>query len=772
MERYDQDDQGAVESQAPRFREFLALMLRNKWLILLTALSVMFAVGIYTLQKAPTFEGTAMVLINMKAGQQANPFADMVDMSLSKLANEVSILKTRSLARKVAEQLLANPYLDSSRKHIASIVRRDTDDPSIQRLTSADTIVPRLQRSVSFTPEKESDIIRISATSEDPREAALLVNTYAYSYRDQAMQQSRSQSRSVREFLEGRLAEQRLQLQDAEAAVKVFMESSGMVSLDGESNRVVQELSQLEATRNGLSIEIESLNKKYVSIQSELPQQEASVLNSISQASDPYIRMLGERIAALEVDRDITLATNDPVVLSQGANQARLREIETQLSQLRDQLRKRTDQFMRSYVAAEPGTERGGPLGYLQTLKQQLIETRFQLDALRSRRAALDGIIRDYESKFRMIPRQSVEFARLQRERLSTEKLYGLVEEKYNEAAITEKSEYGYVNIIDLETPATVKGRMNLLLNMILGLLIGLGLAVSGVVLKEALDVRVRTPEQLLRGGFPPLTEIPILDRELKSLRGNGGLPAEVRHFDRRLQLIYNPISFTAESYRRLRTSLMRMQMDRPLKVVLFTSPNPGEGKTTTLLNLALSLAEAEQRTLVIDADLRRPRVHTLLGLRRAPGLSDVVDEKAKAESSIIRDVVPYLDVLTCGKSVKHPSQQFGSKAMTSLLTKVRDDYVWVLLDSPPVLIVNDAAVLSALSDASVLMVTAAHTRFAALERAAGLLERATKNPIGVILGRFDPKAAYGAYYGGARYGHYDNRNHYYQSLPDDGANT
>ncbi len=115
----------------------------------------------------------------------------------SKLANEVSILKTRSLARKVAEQLLANPYLDSTRKQTAFIVRRDPDDLSVSGFTSVDTIVARLQLAVSFIPEKESDIIKIAATSEDPREAALLANTYAYAYRDQAMQQSRSQSRSV-----------------------------------------------------------------------------------------------------------------------------------------------------------------------------------------------------------------------------------------------------------------------------------------------------------------------------------------------------------------------------------------------------------------------------------------------------------------------------------------------------------------------------------------------------------------------------------------------
>jgi tyrosine-protein kinase Etk/Wzc len=753
-------------SASPVFREFLALALRNRWAIVLTALVGMIGAGIYTLQKPPVFEGTAMVLIHMKTGQQANPFREIVEGVTSKLANEVSILKTRNLARKVAIQLISNPWLDSARTAPIEIVLKDPTEESSRPLATSETVITRLQKRVVFIPEKESDIIRITATSRDPRESAIIVNTYAEAFQNQALQQSRSQSRSVREFLEGRLTEQSAQLVEAEGQVKTFMESSGVVSLDGESNRVVQELSQLEATRNSLSIDIESLNKKYVSMQQELPQQESSVVSSISQASDPYIRRLGEELAQLEVQRDVMVAQNDPAVLNQLANQAQLKAMDDQLASLRRKLQSRTDEFIRGYVAGDPGATANNPLGYLQGLKQQMLEVRFQLESLRSRRTALDRIISEYEAKFRRIPRQSVELARLQRERLSTEKLYGLVEEKYNEAAITEKSEYGYVEIIDRESPETVLARGSLLLSTLLGLLVGLGVAFGGVVLKETLDVRVRTPEQLQKKGYSILTEIPLFDQDLKSLKTNDLVPKEARGFAPRLHLIYNPLSFSAESIRRLRTNLVRMQSDEPLRMLLFSSPNPGEGKTTTLLSLALSLAEADQRTVVIDADLRKPMVHALLGIPSKPGLTDVARGDIAFNEAVRRNVVPNLDVLTCGTPVLHPSQLFGTKVTTDPIEKLRNEYQWILIDSPPVLVVNDAAVLSTIADGTILMVDTGQTRLDALERTVQILERAGGGPFGVVLGRFNPKTAYGAYYGSQKYGHYDSHNSYYRSTP------
>lgn len=752
------------ESMGPRFREYLALLLRNKVMIMGTAAIVTLLVGLYTMQKSAIFEGSAMVLINTRAGQQVNLFTERTEGGMNKLTNEISILKTRNLARTAAEQLIAIRYVDSAQHRVIPILLRDPQAQQSADLTRIDTIIVRLQLALTFIPERESDIIRIVATSENPTEASIIANTYAIAYRDQALRQSRFHSRAVREFLEGRLSEQRGHLAGAEGQVKTFMESSGMISLDGESNRVVQELSQLEATRNSISIEIESLERTLSSIKAELPIQESSVLNSVSAANDPYIRMLREQVAQIEVERDVIIARNDPEVVNQVVNQAKLKDLETQITSLRATLRARTDESLRGMIAGDPNRGEGSPLGSLQSLKQQAVETRFQLDALHSRRDALENIIEKYEGEFRKIPRQSVELARLQRERLSSEKLYSLVEEKYNEAAITEKSENGYVEIVDLETPETVKEKTSMLANLLIGLIGGLVLGVGGVMVREALDVKARTPEQLEQHGYPTIAEIPVLDKEINGLRPNGSLPPEARGFDPKLHLVYDPTSYAAESYRRLRTGLLRGTIDRPLRILLVSSANPGEGKTTTLLNLALSQAETEHRTLVIDADLRRPSIHTLLGLAESPGLTDIVLGNADLADVIHRNVVPNLDVITSGARASHPSHIFGRKKLCDGILQLKDEYTWILLDAPPILVANDAAVLSTIADTTLMMVSAGETRLDALRRAATVIQKSGGNSMGVVLVKFDPRSAYGAYYGGSHYGHYDNSSHYYRT--------
>jgi capsular exopolysaccharide synthesis family protein len=767
MESNDQPEEDSIVRQDPRFRELAAGILRNKWLILVASVSMMLLSTFVTLQRPPTCEATTTVLINMKAGQQANPFAQTYDGTISKLTNEMAILKARGLARKVATQLLSDPYIDSTHAAAMPILRRDEENRLPKSYAGVDTIMDRLQKAVSFLPEKESDVIKIVASSSDPYEAARISNAYADMYVEQVMQQSRSRSRSVREFLEGRLTDQRTQLQQSEGALKQFMESSGVVSLDAESNQLVQELSQLEGTRNALSIEIEGLDKKLNSMQAELPQQESSVANAVGQASDPYIKLLGEQLAQLEVQRDVTIAQNDPAVLNQGINQAKLKQINDQITGLRENLRKRTDELIWGATGSGTTGSQADPLDYIRGLRQQILQTKVDLETLRSRRKALDGIIVGSEAKFHKIPRQSVDLARVQRERLSAEKLYGLVEEKYNEAAITEKSEFGYVDIVDRATPEGSKGRSSLMLNTVLGFLIGLGLAGGIVFVREVVDVRVRTPEQLSRRGFAVLSEISVLDKEVKTLKFDGALPQEARSFSPHIKLIFHPLSFTAECYRRLRTSLLRLQIQRPVKTLLVSSANPQEGKSTTLLNLAISMAETNQRVLVIDTDLRRPTIHTLLGLPRSPGFTDLVAGELDENTAVHHDVVPNLDVMTCGTAVRNPSRFFGHSQMIDAMMALRDKYAWILMDAPPVLVVNDASVLASMVDGTLLVVDSGVTRLEALERASVMLNDAGGKLLGVVLNRFDPKDAYGIY-GSHRYGHYDNRHSYYRQSVDD----
>lgn len=761
----DIDQQTSTGSPQPlRFREMLAVMMDNKWILLGSALGMMVLMPFLMSFRPPVCEGTSVVLINAKAGQVVNPLQSIAEATTNKIANEMAFLKARGLARKVALDLMGDPWQDSARTRILPILLIEPTGDTVRVLKDVELLTDRVQRVVSFVAEKESDVIKIVATSQDSREAARISNSYAAMYREEAMRQSRSQSTSVREFLEGRLAEQRAQLQQAEGELRHFMETNGVSSMDEESNRLVQELTQLEATRNGLRVEIEGLQMRLNSLEATLPGEEKSVANSVSQASNPYITILSQHLAELEVQRDVLIAQNDPAVLSQGANQEKLKEINERITTLADNLRKRTTELI--WGSTETGSvgQQADPLNYIRTLRQQLLDVRITLATLRSRKGALDGIIGGYEARFNKMPEKRLEFARIQRERMSTEKLYSLVEAKYNESAITEKSEFGYVSIIDVATAAGAKPRSSTMLYAIIGFVVGLGLAVGFIFMREANDVRVRLPEQLQENGYHALSEIASMENDLKTLEFNGFVPIEASGFAPVAKVIFHPMSFTAESYRRLRTGLTRLKSERSLTSILITSSNPGEGKSTTLTNLAISLAETGQKTLVIDTDLRRPTIHALFGIPRAPGFTDLVAEEENDATAIHRDIVPNLDVITCGTAVKHPSRFFGHQSTIDTVTSLRDKYAWILMDAPPVLVVNDAGVLAGMVDGTILIVEAGNTRLEALDRAAAAVHDAGGNVLGVVLNRFDAKAAYGYYYGGSKYGHYNGEHAYYHS--------
>jgi capsular exopolysaccharide synthesis family protein len=763
------ENMSAPGSQEHRFQEYLSLFLRGKWIILVCVAILTGFMVWYTFQTAPIYEAFSLVLINTKDSRGSQSLTDALSGgSANKISNELGILKTRSLAESVGRTLLKQPYLDSARKKRAPIAEIN-QGPLQGTLLTAEQIASRLRDRVAFEREKEADIIRITVRSTSPREAALLADLYARAYQEQITIQSRSRTRSVREFLEQRLGEQRQQLTSAEESMRAFMQSSGVVSLDAESNQIVQQMAQLQASRDALDVDIGSLSKKLASFEAEFPQQETSVAKSISQANDPYIRLLQEQVAKLEVQRDVILAQNDPAVLQQDMYKRKLKEIDDQVASLRQKLQQRSNEFIQSFLPGGKSGAQGDAFGSLRTLKQEMLESKFQLEALRSKRAALEGILADYERRFKLIPRQSIEFARLQRERLSTEKLYSIVEEKFNEAAITEKSEFGYVDIIDTAEVPGNPVSPNMKKNILLGIVMGLVLGIASVVLKDALDIRVRTPEQLRKRGYTSLSEVAPMNGELKLVGKGEGIPEVARRFDKRLWLIFNPISFLGESYRRLRTTLLHLQMEKRVQVMVVTSPDPGDGKTTTACNLAIAFSETQNRILLIDADLRRPTVHTSFGLGREPGLTDILKSRAGFHQAVHRDVVDNLDVLTCGAHVKHPSWLFGSPEMRALLEELRPLYSYVFLDAPPVLVVHDAAVLAGALDGTFLTVSADVTRMASLDRARDFIKGGGGFLLGVVLNRFEPRKAYGGYYGGARYGHYGSNEKYYSSTKGTG---
>ncbi len=753
-------------SAESRFQEYLSLFLRGKWVILASMAIVAAVMVVYAMRMEPVYEATSMVLINPKGQSGSLPFADMMaSSSPNKITNELGILKSRLMSERVGQALLQNPYLDAEAKHeMLPIVKIVVDGRFSGKLANQEQIGGRLRREVSFSPEQQSDIIKITARSGNPREAAILANKYAECYQEVNLDASRTRSKALREFLESQVKEQRSTLTKAEDSVKGFMETSGVVSMDGESNKIVEQLAQLEANRNAIDIDIQTLSQKLSSYEEQLPQQESNVASSIGQAFDPYIRLLQEQLAKLEVQRDVIVIQNDPQVLGQEMYNQRLKEIDDQISALRKKLQGRSKEFLESLLPGESASAQTDPLGYLKQLKQKILESKIELESLGSKRIALDRIIKQYEQKFAQIPRQSLELAKLQRTRMSTEKLYLLVEGKYNEVAITEKSEFGYVDIIDIAVVPGGPVSPNMKLSLIIGVLFGLGLGIAIVFIRDLLDVRIHTPEALQKRGYAALSEVAPMDKELRELRLDDKLPKEVRKFNEHLWLIFYPLSFLAESYRRLRTNVLNVQLDKPLKIILVTSPNPNEGKSTTICNLAIAFAETQKKVLLVDADLRRPTVHSLFGIAPKPGLSDLIYGKATFEEVVQRNVAENLDIISCGTGIRNPGKIFVSKNLQSFLEHMKQVYEWIFIDAPPILIVNDTAVLGSMVDGTIFVATAGNTRLATLDRASEFLIGAGGSVLGVVLNKFDARKTFGRYYGGQHYGHYGSNSGYYSS--------
>ena len=208
------------------------------------------------------------------------------------------------------------------------------------------------------------------------------------------------------------------------------------------------------------------------------------------------------------------------------------------------------------------------------------------------------------------------------------------------------------------------------------------------------------------------------------------------------------PMSIASESYRTLRTNIEYSSFNESLKTIVVTSSEPGEGKTTTAGNLALSLAQNEKRVLLIDCDLRRGSVHRRFMLSNGEGLSEVIVGKASLEK-VIRGVAENLDVITTGNLPPNPSEMLGSKHMETLIKELREKYDYIILDTPPVLAVTDAQILSTKVDGTILVVRAEKTKKENVINAKKLLDKVKANVIGTVFNGIEAKRTnYYHYYG------------------------
>jgi capsular exopolysaccharide synthesis family protein len=379
-----------------------------------------------------------------------------------------------------------------------------------------------------------------------------------------------------------------------------------------------------------------------------------------------------------------------------------------------------------------------------------------ELLASREKVQEFEQIYKNQQTKALALSARMAELAKLQSDMDRTTKILDLLDSRMKELNVTEDA--GPLNISILEVarpgdfPTFPRKSVVMAVAMILGIIAGAGAA----ILHEAMDQRLRSADEVAEMlGLSLLAVVPQI-RVNEALAG----VCELQH---------SPKSEVSEAFRNFRTAIQFGLPDRTARTILITSPTPGDGKSTTASNLAVAMAQADRRTLLIDADLRRPTQHKNFKLESKIGVSDVLVKRVPIEQAIQRTSVEKLDLLPCGSLPPNPSELINSQAFYDLLMQMSEKYDQVIVDSPPVLPVADARILGALCDITILVLRAEKSTRRGSKHACELLSNVRANLIGIVMNDVSRsrKNLYG-YYGYSSYGY----SYSYTSREDAPAST
>jgi len=571
-------------------------------------------------------------------------------------------------------------------------------------------------------PNREANIILVRYEGTDRELVQAVPAEMAKGFLEGRDRVRRTEAISTVRFLSEQLDTLAGQLIHAEQALQLFRESANVVDLEAEGKMYVDRLGKLLAERDMLDAEREALARLLDEVQAADPYRD-------ELEPSPYRRLIAfpsllRNFAVSELFRSMAEVENQRAEL---LNRRTLEDPDVQV--LTRRIRELEDQLRTIAVT------------YLEGLTNHV--------------ASLDASLVRFRDQLGEVPEREIRFLRLMRETEVLEEIYLLLQTRLKEAQIAAAVEDPSVRVVDPSIlpvrPIRPKKKLSVVLAVGLGLVLGLGAA----FVRENMDTRLRTREELqeLTDGVPVLGLIPRIPEAVNGRvvrraapdRAPGGV------LQARLVAGRDPRSPISEAYRSLRTNISFATVDRVPKTLVFTSALPGDGKSTSSSNLAITLAQQELRCLLVDADMRRGVLNEVLGVRREPGLSNVLLGRAPLEDAIQRIELGegvVLDFLPTGTLPPNPAELVGSERMRALLERLEASYDAVILDAPPLNAVTDAALLGTNADGVIVVARAGVTDRAAVAFAMEQLRNVRAPVLGTVLNDIDVKREryYGSY--------------------------
>ncbi|MHB8420476.1 MAG: GumC family protein [Myxococcales bacterium] len=700
---------------------------KRRWTIATVFIVVLAGVLIWTIRQPKIYEATASVDIEQTAPQVlGSKVEDVVDTGAGSYwyqkeyyETQYKIITSRSVAQAVVDKLALADDLQFLG------LDKIKDPAQLDRARASIDPVAVLQARIRVEPVKDSHLVYVHVEDPDPKRASLYANTVTQAYIDLNADRRLEATKNAADWLQAQIGSLKASLEGSELALYSYKRDNDILSmsLEDQQNTTSQKLRTLsdEITRAQThKIELGAQVKEIHALQEEAAKTGEFTEQSFGPVvKSPLIQGLKEsyfkqKQAVAELSQRYE------------AKHPKLMEAEAQLAEARSELQKEVDHIV---SAAEA-------------------DYRTASDT----ESALEKLFAEVRAEAFEINKKEIDYKKLERDATNNRDLYDIVLKRLKETDLSSLLKTNNLHLLDAaivpERPVKPNLRFNVIFGLIAGLLAGLGFAFAA----EWLDNTFKGQEDIERVlGLAFLGIVPsIADPALP--RGVSDKAAVARD----LFVHTHPKSSVAECCRSVRTNLLFMSPDRPLHRLLITSSGPQEGKTTTAISLGIAMAQSGNRVLVVDTDMRRPRLHRAFGVSNEIGLSTAVVGETRIEDCVKSTEVPNLWVLPCGPVPPNPAEMLHADRFREIVGALSAKYDRVLFDSPPLAAVADAAVLSTLVDGALLVLKAGKTSHEVAKRAVASLQAVNAPIAGVILNDLDLESReYSYYYYYYRRGYY-----------------
>ena len=679
------------------------LALKHRILILGCFLGALAIGAALTLLMTPIYTATATLQIDRESArvvttEDVTPRENMA-MGEEFFQTQYGLLRSRSLAERVVESL----GLASSDQALASLgveppARTGTAAAQAERRRAIALGV--VQGGLGVTPVRGSRLVAISFDNPDPVVAARVANAFAENFIQSNLDRKYESSSYAREFLEEQIAQTKGRLEEAERQLVAYAANQQIINVGSDENEEGGSTQSL-ASNNLVALNSALASARAARVAAEEKWRSArttSLMTLPEVLQNPSIQRLSEQRAQLDSEYQQKLSVYQEDYPEMVRLRAQITEIDGQIQALAANIR--------------------------SSIQSQYVIAANQERSLQAQVNGLKGDVLDLRDR-------SIQYNILQRELDTTRAMYETLLQRYKEIAVTGDVVANNISVVDSARPPGAPSKPNLLINLALAALFGLGLGVVAALVLEALDETVATPDDVEKKlGVPVLGVVPLLDKG----QTTAAALADIR-------------SGFSEAYYSLRTALQFSTPDGAPSSMLVSSARPAEGKSTTAYAVALNLARVGKRVLLIDGDLRNPSMHRVVGVENERGMSNLLSGSSDLQSVVQRTRQDNLFFIPCGPLPPNPAELWGSDRLRQFLAEARTNFDHVIVDGPPVLGFADAPLLAASVGGVLFVLESRGTRRGQARGALRRVRVGRAHLLGAVLTKFNAKTtSYGGY--------------------------